>query len=71
MIVVVVIKDIISDCLSRLTKGHIGATSFEMIVEADHTMYLVCNYTVYGVKPFQRRKRVRVESKKILFRDEL
>lgn len=54
-----------------LTRGQIGGTHFEMIVEADHTMFLVCNYTVYGEKPFKRTKRVRFPQKLDVVRDEL
>lgn len=42
-----------------LTHGGIGGTFFEMVVEADHTTYIVCNYTVYGKKPFTRTRRVK------------
>lgn len=47
-----------------LTKGHIGGTFFEIIVEAENTLYLVCNYTVYGQKPFTRAQRVRFPKKR-------
>lgn len=42
-----------------ITRGQIGSTSIEIVVEADRSTYLLCNYTVYGVRPFERTKRVR------------
>lgn len=42
-----------------ITRGQIGSTSIEIVVEADRSTYLMCNYTVYGVRPFERTKRVK------------
>lgn len=43
---------------SRLTHGIIGSNSIELVVEADQTSYIICNYTIYGEKPFNRTARM-------------
>lgn len=59
-----------------ISQGQIGATTqLEMVVEADMSQYLECNYTVYGEQPFTRTTRVRFSkqqnNRKQLKHDEL
>lgn len=54
-----------------ISKGEIGNTQIEIVVEADRSTYLFCNYTIYGVRPFERKKRVKFNKYKEIKRDEL
>lgn len=46
-----------------ITEGGIGKHILEVIVEAELSSFIECNYTIYGSEPFRRATRVRNRAK--------